>query len=153
MEQSIEIVLEKLLHVTKDDVAKVYVLSHEKFSPFLLANIFLMLRQVSNEAHQCLYVVLAKYDPFRCLSVCPEYLLITKISSYITTCCNQQLTFSWISLLVCRLLCLCWVVMMKRHLSCVSTVWQRYLTFCTVVINHKNLNLYCVIAIFLWAAR
>ncbi|XP_022682570.1 CLIP-associated protein isoform X3 [Setaria italica] len=46
MEQSIEIVLEKLLHVTKDDVAK-----------------------VSNEAHQCLYVVLAKYDPFRCLAI------------------------------------------------------------------------------------
>ncbi|CAN6252345.1 unnamed protein product, partial [Urochloa humidicola] len=46
MEESIEIVLEKLLHVTKDDVAK-----------------------VSNEAHQCLYVVLAKYDPFRCLAI------------------------------------------------------------------------------------
>ncbi|CAN6273486.1 unnamed protein product [Urochloa humidicola] len=46
MEESIEIVLEKLLHVTKDDVVK-----------------------VSNEAHQCLYVVLAKYDPFRCLAI------------------------------------------------------------------------------------
>ncbi|CAN6279203.1 unnamed protein product [Urochloa humidicola] len=46
MEESIEIVLEKLLHVTKDDVVK-----------------------VSNEAHQCLYAVLEKYDPFRCLAI------------------------------------------------------------------------------------
>ncbi|CAL5057134.1 unnamed protein product [Urochloa decumbens] len=46
MEESIEIVLEKLLHVTKNDVAK-----------------------VSNEAHQCLYAVLEKYDPFRCLAI------------------------------------------------------------------------------------
>uniref|UniRef100_A0A0E0K2G2 TOG domain-containing protein n=1 Tax=Oryza punctata TaxID=4537 RepID=A0A0E0K2G2_ORYPU len=46
MEESIEIVLEKLLHVTKDVVAK-----------------------VSNEANQCLNVALAKYDPFRCLAV------------------------------------------------------------------------------------
>ncbi len=28
--------------------------------------------QVSNEANQCLNVVLAKYDPFRCLAVCTE---------------------------------------------------------------------------------
>uniref|UniRef100_A0A0D9W6X9 TOG domain-containing protein n=1 Tax=Leersia perrieri TaxID=77586 RepID=A0A0D9W6X9_9ORYZ len=46
MEESIEIVLEKLLHVTKDMVAK-----------------------ISNEANQCLNFLLAKYDPFRCLAV------------------------------------------------------------------------------------
>nr|CAB3450376.1 unnamed protein product [Digitaria exilis] len=46
MEESIEIILEKLLHMTKDNVGK-----------------------VSNEAHQCLYIVLAKYDPLRCLAI------------------------------------------------------------------------------------
>ncbi|KAJ1279986.1 hypothetical protein BS78_04G197600 [Paspalum vaginatum] len=46
MEQSIEVVLQKLLNVATDDCAK-----------------------VSNEGHQCLNVMLAKYDPFRCLSI------------------------------------------------------------------------------------
>ncbi|PAN07055.1 hypothetical protein PAHAL_1G308100 [Panicum hallii] len=51
MEESIEVVLEKLLHVTKDVDAK-----------------------VSNEAHQCLYVLVAKYDPFRCLAIIAPFL-------------------------------------------------------------------------------
>ncbi|XP_038974796.1 CLIP-associated protein-like isoform X2 [Phoenix dactylifera] len=46
IEDSVEIFVEKLLRVTKDVVAK-----------------------VSNEAHQCLNIVLAQYDPFRCLTV------------------------------------------------------------------------------------
>ncbi|WVZ74590.1 hypothetical protein U9M48_022754 [Paspalum notatum var. saurae] len=46
MEQSIEVVLQKLLNVAIDDCAK-----------------------VSNEGHRCLNVILAKYDPFRCLSI------------------------------------------------------------------------------------
>ncbi|URD82231.1 HEAT repeat family protein [Musa troglodytarum] len=46
MEDSIEIVTEKLLHVTKDVVAK-----------------------VSNEANQCLNIILSQFDPFRFLSV------------------------------------------------------------------------------------
>ncbi|VAH34067.1 unnamed protein product [Triticum turgidum subsp. durum] len=46
MEESIEIVLEKLLHVTKDVVAK-----------------------ISNEANRCINVLLAKYDPFRSLAL------------------------------------------------------------------------------------
>jgi len=33
--------------------------------------------QISNEANQCLNVLLAKYDPFRCLAVC------TKFCSYV----------------------------------------------------------------------
>ncbi|URD82232.1 HEAT repeat family protein [Musa troglodytarum] len=45
MEDSIEIVTEKLLHVTKDVVAK-----------------------VSNEANQCLNIILSQFDPFRFLS-------------------------------------------------------------------------------------
>ncbi|XP_020248810.1 CLIP-associated protein-like isoform X3 [Asparagus officinalis] len=46
MEDSVEIVTEKLLHTSKDGNAK-----------------------VSNEAHQCLTILLAQYDPFRCLTV------------------------------------------------------------------------------------
>ncbi|CAM0945231.1 unnamed protein product [Alopecurus aequalis] len=46
MEESIEIVLEKLVLMTKDTMAK-----------------------ISNEANQCLNAVLAEYDPFRCLAV------------------------------------------------------------------------------------
>ncbi|CAN7025925.1 unnamed protein product [Brassica oleracea var. botrytis] len=46
MEDSVEIVIEKLLHVSKDSIPK-----------------------VSGEAEQCLTTVLSQYDPFRCLSV------------------------------------------------------------------------------------
>ncbi|KAJ0265493.1 ATCLASP protein [Hirschfeldia incana] len=46
MEDSVEIVIEKLLHVSKDSVPK-----------------------VSSEAEECLTTVLSQYDPFRCLSV------------------------------------------------------------------------------------
>uniref|UniRef100_A0A0D9VIC6 TOG domain-containing protein n=1 Tax=Leersia perrieri TaxID=77586 RepID=A0A0D9VIC6_9ORYZ len=64
MEESIEIVLEKLLHVTKDVMAK-----------------------VSNEANQCLNVVLAKYDPFRCLAVIVP-LLVSDDEKMLVTCTN-----------------------------------------------------------------
>ncbi|XP_006647520.1 CLIP-associated protein-like [Oryza brachyantha] len=64
MEESIEIVLEKLLHVTKDVVAK-----------------------VSNEANQCLNVVLAKYDPFRCLAVIIP-LLVSDDEKMLVMCTN-----------------------------------------------------------------
>ncbi|MCI04136.1 CLIP-associated protein-like, partial [Trifolium medium] len=47
MENSVEVVIEKLLNVTKDIVPK-----------------------VSNEAEHCLTIVLSQNDPFRCLSVC-----------------------------------------------------------------------------------
>jgi CLIP-associating protein 1/2 len=33
-------------------------------------HIFFVAVQISNEANQCLNVLLAKYDPFRCLAVC-----------------------------------------------------------------------------------
>ncbi|KAK6164363.1 hypothetical protein DH2020_001227 [Rehmannia glutinosa] len=46
IEDSVEIVMEKLLHVTKDSVPK-----------------------VSSESEHCLTIVLSQYDPFRCLSV------------------------------------------------------------------------------------
>ncbi|KAL0370433.1 UNVERIFIED_CONTAM: CLIP-associated protein [Sesamum angustifolium] len=46
MEDSVEIVIEKLLHVTKDSVPK-----------------------VANESEHCLTIVLSQYDPFRCLSL------------------------------------------------------------------------------------
>ncbi|XP_030549432.1 CLIP-associated protein-like [Rhodamnia argentea] len=64
MEESIEIVIEKLLHANKDDVAK-----------------------VSNEAEHCLSVVLSKYDPFRCLSVIVP-LLVTEDEKMLVTCIN-----------------------------------------------------------------
>ncbi|EEE61304.1 hypothetical protein OsJ_15396 [Oryza sativa Japonica Group] len=65
MEESIEIVLEKLLHVTKDMVAK-----------------------ISNEANQCLNVLLAKYDPFRCLAVVVP-LLVSDDEKTLVVCINS----------------------------------------------------------------
>nr|CAB3485067.1 unnamed protein product [Digitaria exilis] len=64
IEDSIEIVLEKLLHVTKDVVAK-----------------------ISNEANQCLNVLLAKYDPFRCLAVIVP-LLVSDDEKILVVCIN-----------------------------------------------------------------
>lgn len=73
MDDSVEIVLEKLLHVTKDVVAKVskffYVYGLMWFH-ICSTYFFLPCIQVSNEAEQCLTVVLSQYDPFRCLTVC-----------------------------------------------------------------------------------
>ncbi|XP_048558228.1 CLIP-associated protein-like isoform X2 [Triticum urartu] len=64
MEESIEIVLEKLLHVTKDVVAK-----------------------ISNEANRCINVLLAKYDPFRCLAVVVP-LLVSDDEKILVVCIN-----------------------------------------------------------------
>ncbi|OMO94096.1 Armadillo-like helical [Corchorus capsularis] len=64
MEDSVEIVIEKLLHVTKDIVPK-----------------------VSNEAEHCLNTVLSKYDPFRCLSVIVP-LLVTEDEKTLVICIN-----------------------------------------------------------------
>ncbi|KAJ1387222.1 Vacuole morphology and inheritance protein 14, Fab1-binding region [Sesbania bispinosa] len=64
MENSVEIVIEKLLHVTKDLIPK-----------------------VSNEAEHCLTIVLSQYDPFRCLSVIVP-LLVTEDEKTLVTCIN-----------------------------------------------------------------
>ncbi|XP_043704779.1 CLIP-associated protein [Telopea speciosissima] len=64
MEDSVEIVIEKLLNVTKDTVAK-----------------------VSNEAEHCLTIVLSQYDPFRCLTVIVP-LLVTEDEKTLVTCIN-----------------------------------------------------------------
>ncbi|XP_065637575.1 CLIP-associated protein isoform X3 [Quercus suber] len=64
MEDSVEIVIEKLLHVTKDIDSK-----------------------VSNEAEHCLTIVLSLYDPFRCLSVIVP-LLVTEDEKTLVTCIN-----------------------------------------------------------------
>ncbi|XP_037478432.1 CLIP-associated protein-like isoform X2 [Triticum dicoccoides] len=64
MEESIEIVLEKLLHVTKDVVAK-----------------------ISNEVNRCINVLLAKYDPFRCLAVVVP-LLVSDDEKILVVCIN-----------------------------------------------------------------
>ncbi|XP_010548720.1 PREDICTED: CLIP-associated protein-like isoform X2 [Tarenaya hassleriana] len=64
MEDSIEIVIEKLLHVSKDAVPK-----------------------VSSEADQCLTTMLSQYDPFRCLSVIVP-LLVTEDEKTLVTCIN-----------------------------------------------------------------
>ncbi|XP_051193751.1 CLIP-associated protein isoform X1 [Lolium perenne] len=64
MEESIEIVLEKLVQMTKDIMAK-----------------------ISSEANQCLNVVLAKYDPFRCLAVIVP-LLVSDDEKTLVMCIN-----------------------------------------------------------------
>ncbi|XP_027350603.1 CLIP-associated protein [Abrus precatorius] len=64
MENSVEIVIEKLLHVTKDIIPK-----------------------VSNEAEHCLTIVLSQYDPFRCLSVIVP-LLVTEDEKTLVICIN-----------------------------------------------------------------
>ncbi|XVF72145.1 hypothetical protein PTKIN_Ptkin12aG0096700 [Pterospermum kingtungense] len=64
IEDSVEIVIEKLLHVTKDIVPK-----------------------VSNEAEHCLNTVLSQYDPFRCLSVIVP-LLVTEDEKTLVICIN-----------------------------------------------------------------
>nr|APT37048.1 CLIP-associated protein B1 [Gossypium hirsutum] len=64
MGDSVEIVIEKLLHVMKDIVPK-----------------------VSNEAEHCLNTVLSEYDPFRCLSVIVP-LLVTEDEKTLVICIN-----------------------------------------------------------------
>ncbi|KAK9282224.1 hypothetical protein L1049_005138 [Liquidambar formosana] len=64
MEDSVELVIEKLLHVTKDIVPK-----------------------VSSEAEHCLTIVLSQYDPFRCLSVIVP-LLVTEDEKTLVICIN-----------------------------------------------------------------
>ncbi|KAF8402021.1 hypothetical protein HHK36_012972 [Tetracentron sinense] len=64
MEDSVEIVIEKLLHVTNDMVVK-----------------------VSNEAENCLTLVLSQYDPFRCLTVIAP-LLVSEDEKTLVTCIN-----------------------------------------------------------------
>ncbi|CAN4093278.1 unnamed protein product [Withania somnifera] len=64
MEDSIEVVIEKLLNVTKD------------VSP-----------KVLNGADHCLTIVLSQYDPFRCLSVVVP-LLVTEDEKTLVTCIN-----------------------------------------------------------------
>ncbi|XP_073292341.1 CLIP-associated protein-like isoform X2 [Primulina huaijiensis] len=64
MEDSVEILIEKLLHVTKDNAPK-----------------------VSSESEHCLTMVLSQYDPFRCLSVIVP-LLVTEDERTLITCIN-----------------------------------------------------------------
>ncbi|XP_076883257.1 CLIP-associated protein-like [Bidens hawaiensis] len=64
MEDSIEIIFEKSLHLTKDTIPK-----------------------VSTEAEHCLSVVLSQYDPFRCLSIIVP-LLVTEDEKALVTCIN-----------------------------------------------------------------
>lgn len=64
MEDSVEIVIEKLLHVSKDTVLK-----------------------VANEAENCLTTLMAQYDPFRCLSVIAP-LLVSEDEKTLVACIN-----------------------------------------------------------------
>ncbi|KAL8254487.1 hypothetical protein R6Q59_032708 [Mikania micrantha] len=64
MEDSIEIVVEKLLHLTKDSISK-----------------------VPNEAEHCLTIVLSQYDPFRCLTVIVPF-LVTEDEKTLVKCIN-----------------------------------------------------------------
>lgn len=70
MEDSVEIVIEKLLHVTKDVVQKVCLFISSVSTPIIcVLRFFSSCFQVSSEAEHCLSIVLSQYDPFRCLSV------------------------------------------------------------------------------------
>ncbi|XP_042422440.1 CLIP-associated protein-like [Zingiber officinale] len=64
MEDSIDIVTEKLIHVSKDDVVK-----------------------VSNEANQCLNIILTHFDPYRFLSVIVP-LLVSDDEKSLVICIN-----------------------------------------------------------------
>ncbi|XP_078427721.1 CLIP-associated protein [Wolffia australiana] len=64
MEDSVEIVIEKLLHAAKDSTAK-----------------------ASSEAQQSLSIILSKYDPYRCLSVVVP-LLVSEDEKILVTCIN-----------------------------------------------------------------
>ncbi|CAA0815256.1 CLIP-associated protein [Striga hermonthica] len=64
MEDSVEIIIERLLHVTKDSAPK-----------------------VSSESEHCLAMVLSQYDPIRCLSVIVP-LLVTDDERTLVTCIN-----------------------------------------------------------------
>ncbi|CAL5353551.1 hypothetical protein CsSME_00041593 [Camellia sinensis var. sinensis] len=64
MEDSVELVIEKLLNVSKDIIPK-----------------------VANEAEHCLTIVLSQYDSFRCLSVIVP-LLVTEDEKTLVTCIN-----------------------------------------------------------------
>ncbi|GAB2281986.1 hypothetical protein Dimus_016550 [Dionaea muscipula] len=64
MEDFLEIVIEKLLHVSKDTA-----------------------RKVANEAENCLTSLLSQYDPFRCLNVIVP-LLVTEDEQSLVTCIN-----------------------------------------------------------------
>lgn len=64
MEDSVEIVVEKLLHVTKDSNPKVAI-----------------------EAEHCLSIVMSEYDSFRCLSVIVP-VLVTEDEKTLVNCIN-----------------------------------------------------------------
>ncbi|CAN6485849.1 unnamed protein product [Victoria cruziana] len=76
MEDSVEIVIEKLLHASRDLVAK-----------------------VSSEADRCLSIVLAQYDPHRCLSVIVP-LLVSEDEKMLVSCINCLTKVSLCSMLV-----------------------------------------------------
>lgn len=71
MEDSVEVVIEKLLNATKDVAPKVNSHLDEVIMLKISLPSFLMcyIVQVANEAEHCLTMVLSLYDPFRCLSV------------------------------------------------------------------------------------
>lgn len=84
MEDSVEIVIEKLLHATKDAVPKathISFLVEASISKYCVAvpKLFLF-SQVSDEANQCLSTILDQSDPFRCLAVCESYEFIITFS-------------------------------------------------------------------------
>lgn len=64
MEDSVEVVIEKILHVAKDDISK-----------------------ISNEAQRCLTILLSLYDPFRCLAVIIP-MLASEDEKTLVTCIN-----------------------------------------------------------------
>ncbi|KAG1354806.1 CLIP-associated protein [Cocos nucifera] len=105
MEDSVEIVIEKLLHATKDMVAK-----------------------VSNEAQQCLNIVLAQYDPFRCLSVVVP-LLVSDDEKTLVICIN--------CLTKCKFI---------LHMNC--TIRPKFIIKATSLITMFTINMFMLYPIF-----
>jgi len=136
MEESIEIVLEKLLHVTKDDFVKVYFLSFQKFSPFFHATVFLMLIQVANEAHRCLNVMLAKYDPYRCPSVCPVLINEKNIPTSLPVT-TSNLHFPGFSLLALQIIVPLLASDDEKTLVMIINCLTKVSMFRTVIMNAK----------------
>jgi CLIP-associating protein 1/2 len=57
--------------------------------------------QISDEANRCINVLLAKYDHFRCLAVCPIIFLLYIIVNFVSNWCKCATNFiSWSSVLM-----------------------------------------------------
>jgi CLIP-associating protein 1/2 len=95
-----------------------------------------MLIQVSNEAHQCLYVLVAKYDPFRCLAVWPEHLLMKR--KFLHYYLLQPATYTFLDFFACVQIIAPFLASddEKTLVMCINCL-TKVSKFCTVIMNDK----------------